>query len=48
MQKNVVNDEVEGSGSINQRHLSADPDPDPNQNVMDLQHWEHLFLQLTQ
>ncbi len=33
---------IEGSesGSISQRHGSADPDPDPNpnQNVMDPQH----------
>jgi hypothetical protein len=28
-----------GSGSIGQRHGSADPDPDPPQNVMDPQHW---------
>jgi hypothetical protein len=28
-----------GSGSISQRHGSADPDPDPPQNVMDPQHW---------
>ncbi len=27
------------SGSISQRHGSADPDPDPHQNVMDPQHW---------
>jgi hypothetical protein len=27
-----------GSGSISQRHVSADPDPDPHQNVMDPQH----------
>jgi hypothetical protein len=27
------------SGSISQRHGSADPDPDPQQNVMDPQHW---------
>jgi hypothetical protein len=27
-----------GSGSINQRHGSADPDPDPPQNFMDPQH----------
>jgi hypothetical protein len=27
------------SGSISQRHGSADPDPDPLQNVMDPQHW---------
>jgi hypothetical protein len=26
------------SGSISQRHGSADPDPDPHQNVMDQQH----------
>jgi hypothetical protein len=26
-----------GSGSISQRHGSADPDP--HQNVMDSQHW---------
>jgi hypothetical protein len=29
---------IEGSGSISQRHGSADPDPDPHQNVMDLEH----------
>jgi hypothetical protein len=28
---------IAGSGSINQRHGSADPDPP--QNVMDPQHW---------
>ncbi len=28
-----------GSGSISQRHESADPHPDPPQNVMDPQHW---------
>jgi hypothetical protein len=27
------------SGSISQRHGSADTDPDPPQNVMDPQHW---------
>jgi hypothetical protein len=27
-----------GSGSIGQRHGSADPDPDPHQNAMDPQH----------
>jgi hypothetical protein len=27
-----------GSGSISQRHGSADPDPDPHQNVIDPQH----------
>jgi hypothetical protein len=26
---------IAGSGSISQRHGSADPDPDPHQNVMD-------------
>jgi hypothetical protein len=26
------------SGSIGQRHGSADPEPDPHQNVMDPQH----------
>jgi hypothetical protein len=29
---------IEGSGSISQRHGSADPDPDPPQNVIDPQH----------
>ncbi len=33
---------IEGSGSINQRHGSADPDPDPHQNVMDPQHCPKL------
>ncbi len=28
------------SGSICQRHGSADSDPDPHQNVMDPQHWQ--------
>jgi hypothetical protein len=28
---------IEGSGSISQRHGSADPDP--HQNIMDPQHW---------
>jgi hypothetical protein len=34
---------IAGSGSISQRHGSADPDPDPDphQNVMDPQHWEN-------
>jgi hypothetical protein len=27
------------SGSISQRHGTADPDPDPHQNVMDPEHW---------
>jgi hypothetical protein len=31
---------IAGSGSISQRHGSADPDPDPPQNVMDPQHWQ--------
>jgi hypothetical protein len=30
---------IEGSGSISQRHGSANPDPDPHQNVMDPEHW---------
>ncbi len=30
---------IEGSGSISQRHGSADPDQDAHQNVMDPQHW---------
>jgi hypothetical protein len=29
---------IAGSGSISQRHGSADPDPDPPQNVMDPEH----------
>ncbi len=29
---------IAGSGSISQRHGSADPDQDPLQNVMDLEH----------
>jgi hypothetical protein len=29
---------IAGSGSISQRHGSADPDPDPHQNVMDAEH----------
>jgi hypothetical protein len=35
---------IEGSGSISQRHGSADPDPDPHQNVMDLQQFYIVFL----
>jgi hypothetical protein len=27
------------SGSISQRHGSADPDPDPHQNDMGPEHW---------
>jgi hypothetical protein len=35
------------SGSICQRHGSADPDPDPHQNGMDPQHCrKHLYFQL--
>jgi hypothetical protein len=30
---------IAGSGSISQRHGSADPDPDPHQNIMDPEHW---------
>jgi hypothetical protein len=37
-----VSDEIAGSGSesgtISQRHGSADPDPSPHQNVMDPEH----------
>jgi hypothetical protein len=34
---------IAGSGSISQRHGSADPDPDPPQNVMDPQHFpQHI------
>jgi hypothetical protein len=29
---------IAGSGSISQRHGSADSDPDPHHNVMDLEH----------
>jgi hypothetical protein len=36
------------SGSISQRHGSADPDPDPHQNVMDLQHWKLATNKLEQ
>jgi hypothetical protein len=34
------------SGSISQRHGSADPhpDPDPHQNVMDPQHWSEVRI----
>jgi hypothetical protein len=36
---------IAGSGSISQRHGSADPDPDPDphQNVMDPQHWRKII-----
>jgi hypothetical protein len=34
-----IQDPDPGSGSISQRHGSADPDPSPRQNVMDPQHW---------
>jgi hypothetical protein len=35
---------IAGSGSISQRHGSADPDPDPDahHNVMDPQHWYNV------
>jgi hypothetical protein len=33
----MVKIEGSGSGSINRRHGSAEPDPDPHQNVMDPQ-----------
>jgi hypothetical protein len=33
-----VSENESGSGSISQRHGSADPDPDPPQNVIDSQH----------
>jgi hypothetical protein len=33
---------IEESGSISQRHGSADPDPDPNQNVTDPEHCKIL------
>jgi hypothetical protein len=50
---------IAGSGSISQRHGSADPDPDPDpyQNVMDPQHctaskyfveWETLLISPSQ
>jgi hypothetical protein len=32
------------SGSISQRHGSADPDPDPHQNIMDPQHCNFGYL----
>jgi hypothetical protein len=35
---------IAGSGSISQRHGSADPDPDPPQNVMDPQYWFLYYL----
>jgi hypothetical protein len=34
---------IAGSGSISQKHGSADPDPDPPQNVMDPQQHSSLF-----
>ncbi len=37
--------EKAGSGSICQRHGSADPDPDPPQNVMDWQHCCKIYIQ---
>jgi hypothetical protein len=35
---------IEGSGSISQRHGSADPDPDPHQNVTDPEHCLPVFV----
>jgi hypothetical protein len=32
-----------GSGSISQRHGSADPNPDLHQNVMDQEHWKKAY-----
>jgi hypothetical protein len=37
---------IAGSGSISQRHGSADPDPDPPQNFMDPEHCLELGLAL--
>ncbi len=34
---------ISGSGSISQRHGSADPAPDPYQNVMNPQHCIHVI-----
>jgi hypothetical protein len=36
--KRAGSESASGSGSIIQRHGSADPDPDPHQNVMDPQY----------
>ena len=39
---------IEGSGSIYQRHGSADPDQDPHQKVMDPQHcWIYYPTHIT-
>jgi hypothetical protein len=35
---------IAGSGSVSQRHESADPDPDPYQTVMDPQHCIKTFF----
>jgi hypothetical protein len=37
---------IAGSGSISQKHGSADPDPDPDppQNVMDPQHCFYSYI----
>jgi hypothetical protein len=35
--------QIAGSGSISQRHGSADPDLDPHHNVIDPQHWLKLL-----
>jgi hypothetical protein len=32
------------SGSLSQRHGSADPDSDPQQNVIDPEHWKLLHI----
>jgi hypothetical protein len=39
---------IAGSGSISQRHGSADPDPDPDppRNVMDPEHWQYMYMNL--
>ncbi len=34
---------IKGSGTISQRHGSADLDPDPHQNVMDPQHCQRVW-----
>jgi hypothetical protein len=46
MTKIAGSESASGSGSISQRHGSADPypDPDPPQNVMDPQHWYALSI----
>jgi hypothetical protein len=46
MTKIAVSGSESGSGSISQRHGSADPDPDPYspQNVMNPEHWFLVFF----